>query len=86
MGASVSSSSSSTATVTQMESADAGGEPQKMTAEEMQLLQIQNMPKYSRPETFEEKLYRKVRDGVNVWTFERMNAWTLVVLVIHYLL
>ena len=33
----------------------------KMTAEEMQLQQIQqSIPKYSRPETFEEKLYRKV--------------------------
>ncbi|GFH58659.1 hypothetical protein CTEN210_15135 [Chaetoceros tenuissimus] len=32
----------------------------KMTAEEMQLQQIQqSIPKYSRPETFEEKLYRK---------------------------
>ena len=33
----------------------------KMTAEEMQLSQIHQMPKYIRPETFEEKLYRKVR-------------------------
>ena len=32
-----------------------------MTAEErMRLEQIQNVPKYSRPETFDEKLYRKV--------------------------
>mmetsp|Transcript_6658 Transcript_6658/g.8423 ORF Transcript_6658/g.8423 Transcript_6658/m.8423 type:complete len:135 (+) Transcript_6658:103-507(+) len=31
----------------------------RMTAEEMQLAQIQEMPKYIRPETFEEKLYRK---------------------------
>jgi hypothetical protein len=35
----------------------------KMTAEEYQLLQVQNMPKYVRPETFEEKLYRKVRSS-----------------------
>lgn len=36
-------------------------EAPKMTAEEMQLQQIQqSIPKYSRPETFEEKLYRKV--------------------------
>jgi len=34
----------------------------KMTVEEMQLQQIvaQSMPTYVRPETFEQKLYRKV--------------------------
>lgn len=36
----------------------------QMTAEEMQLKQIeQSMPRYSRPETFDEKLYRKVSDS-----------------------
>ena len=53
MGASIS--------TTRAEAGDSSSEEtRKMTAEEMQLLQIQNMPKYSRPETFEEKLYRKV--------------------------
>jgi hypothetical protein len=42
--------------------AEASQEQPKMTAEEMQMQQItQSMPSYSRPETFEEKLYRKVR-------------------------
>jgi hypothetical protein len=33
----------------------------RMTAEEMQLKQIEQMPLYKRPETFDEKLWRKVR-------------------------
>ena len=41
--------------------AQAAPEAPRMTAEEMQLKQITNsIPSYSRPETFEEKLYRKV--------------------------
>jgi hypothetical protein len=40
--------------------AEASQEQPKMTAEEMQQI-TQSMPSYSRPETFEEKLYRKVR-------------------------
>lgn len=41
--------------------AQAAPEAPKMTAEEMQLQQITNsMPSYKRPETFEERLYRKV--------------------------
>lgn len=42
------------------QSVQAQSSPTQMTAEEMQLKQIeQSMPRYSRPETFEEKLYRK---------------------------
>ena len=34
----------------------------QLTEEErMRLEQIENVPKYNRPETFDEKLYRKVR-------------------------
>jgi hypothetical protein len=33
-----------------------------MTAEELQLKQIEEMPRYSQPETFEQKLYRKVSE------------------------
>jgi hypothetical protein len=45
----------------------------QMTAEEMQLKQIeQSMPRYSRPETFDEKLYRKVSCS-NVELQEREN-------------
>ncbi len=35
-------------------------EGEKMTAEEMQLRQIEQIPTYKPPETFEQKLYRKV--------------------------
>eukprot|EP01083_Nonionella_stella_P077771 212516_1 len=35
------------------------GESKKMTAEEMQLRQIEQIPTYKPPETFEQKLYRK---------------------------
>ena len=41
-------------------------ETTKMTAEELQLKQIeQSMPRYSQPETFEQKLYRKVSEICN---------------------
>eukprot|EP00979_Chaetoceros_neogracilis_P003189 scaffold550_cov220-Chaetoceros_neogracile.AAC.1 len=40
--------------------AQSASEKPQMTAEEMQLKQIeQSIPRYSRPETFDEKLYRK---------------------------
>jgi hypothetical protein len=46
--------------------AQSASEKPQMTAEEMQLKQIeQSIPRYSRPETFDEKLYRKVGDGRN---------------------
>jgi len=41
-------------------------ETTKITAEELQLQQIeQSMPRYSQPETFEQKLYRKVSEICN---------------------
>ena len=36
-----------------------------MNAEELRLLQIQDMPKMARSETFDEKLYRKVTVKLN---------------------
>ena len=48
--------SSSTSTTT-----DHSPNLQLTEEERMRLEQIENVPKYNRPETFDEKLYRKVR-------------------------
>lgn len=43
----------------------------RMTAEEMQLQQIELMPTYKRPETFDEKLWRKVSLDVSFQSNQR---------------
>ena len=49
-----------TSSTTPIPSKNTNANNNSMNAEELRLLQIQDMPKMSRSETFDEKLYRKV--------------------------
>jgi hypothetical protein len=59
--------------------------PSQMTAEEMQLKQIeQSMPRYTRPETFEEKVYRKVSFVTGNYLHEREGTLSCLFIILFY--